>query len=414
MDNASPDAPPARELPLPFVEFVVIIAGVMALTALAIDIMLPALGDIASDYNVEDGNARQLVVGVYLITFGGAQLVFGPLVDRFGRRRVLIGSALGYGLAAGLAIFTHDYWTLLATRALQGVAGAGARVAAAALVRDVSSGRRMAEIMSLAMTAFLIVPILAPGLGQVILLAAPWPAIFGALFVYGALMGGWMYFRLPETLPADQRTPLRFDSVFRGYRIVAQNRLFAGYALASAMIFGSLFAFVNSSEQIFIELFDVGPWFPLAFGASAISFAIATTINSRIVGRLGMRRISQAGLIAFTAVNVLHVLTIIAIGESLFSFLAFSFVSFFCFGLIGANFNAIAMEPIGDHAGAGAAGFGFATTTISAVLGGIVGQLYNGSTLPLAIGYAGFGAAALAVVFWLEGGRLFQVSEHPA
>jgi DHA1 family bicyclomycin/chloramphenicol resistance-like MFS transporter len=396
-----------RKPPLGFPELVAITAAVMALNALAIDMMLPALGAIGTELGAATDNDRQLIVVMYVIGNGVAQLFFGPVVDRFGRRSVLLWALGAYLVGCALSILAGSFTLLLAARVFQGVATAATRVASIAIVRDLCSGRRMAEVMSLAITIFMAAPILAPSFGQLILFAAPWRGIFLVLFLYGAIILAWALMRIPETMDPHDRAPLKLRRIGGAYWTFVTNRTALGYTLASALCFGALFGYISASEQIFVETFDLGARFPLAFAGVAVSLGAATLLNARIVRRYGMRRLSHGAIIAFVIANVLHLAIAAGGGENLWSFMAFMMISFFCLGLVGSNTAALAMQPMGHIAGAAAAANGFAGTTLAGFLGGLVGQQYDGTTTPIIAGFALLGIASLGVVLWTEKGRLF-------
>jgi len=394
-----------------FAELVAIVAAVMALNALAIDMMLPALGQIGDELGAARDNDRQLIIVVYVLGNGVAQLFFGPLVDRFGRKPILMASFAGYIVGSALSIFAISFSLLLAARLFQGVATAAARVAAIAIVRDQVSGRKMAQVMSLAITIFMAAPILAPGFGQLILFAAPWRGIFVALLLYGALLALWMGWRLPETLAPGARKRLQPGPIASSYWEFVRNRTSVGYTLAAALSFGALFGYISASEQIFLETFHLGSGFALAFAFIAASLAAATLINARIVARVGMRRITHAALLIFVIANILHLAIASSTGETFILFMMFMSISFFALGLIGPNASAMALEPMGHIAGAAAAANGFAGTTLAAFLGGLVARFYDGTTMPIVMGFAVLGGVAFAVVLWAEKGQLFQPHE---
>ena len=410
MDQPSASARSALK-PLSFPELVAFTAAVMALNALAIDMMLPALGIIGDELGAAHDNDRQLIIVVYILGNGIAQLFFGPVVDRFGRRNVILLSLVGYVTASALSVIASSFTLLLAARGLQGMATAATRVAIIASVRDQVSGRRMAEVMSLAITIFMAAPILAPGFGQLVLFNAPWRGIFVVLLLYGLAIALWAAMRMPETLPKERRVALNPGRIVNTYGEFMLNRSSIGYTVVSALCFGALFGFITTSEQIFLDTFAIGELFSIAFAFVAGSLACATLVNARLVGRFGMRRLTHGAILIFVVMNMLHLFIVAAIGDNLTVFLIFMGVSFFCLGLIGPNCSALAMEPMGHIAGAAAAASGFAGTTLAGFLGAVIGQFYDGSTRPIVAGFAVLGIAALMVAILTERGRLFETRD---
>lgn len=411
MDAQTTSEPKQR---MTFAELVALTAAFMALNALAIDMMLPALGQIGDELGAARDNDRQLIIVVYVLGNGIAQLFFGPLADRFGRKTVLMWALGGYMLGSVLSIFASSFSLLLAARAFQGVATAGTRVAAIAIVRDQCSGRRMAEVMSLAITIFMAAPILAPGFGQLILFAAPWRGIFVVLLLYGVILMLWTHWRLSETQAPEDRKPLRAGPILASYGQFITNRQSIGYTMTSALCFGALFGYISASEQIFLEVFDLGSSFALAFAAIAGSLGAATLINARLVSRFGMRRLTHSALLVFIIANLIHLFIVATAGETFFLFMAFMSISFFALGLIGPNATALAMEPMGHIAGAAAAANGFAGTTIAGFLGGLIARFYDGTTMPVLTGFACLGLLAFALALWTEKGVLFHPHEQDA
>lgn len=385
------------------------VASLSALNALAIDIMLPALPQIGASFNLTDDNDRQLVVVCYVALFGISQLVYGPLADAFGRRSVLI-YALGIYIAGSiLCVFAPNFELFLAARALQGVGAAATRVIATAVVRDVTEGRRMAQVMSMAMTVFMIVPIVAPSLGQLILFVAPWRWIFGALLIYALIVLAWALLRLPETLAPENRRPFNPPAIIGAYAMVLRERQTVGYMIATTFVTACLFGYITSSEQLFVDVYNLGPAFPLAFASIAIAISFGTFMNSRLVVRHGMRRLSHIMIIGFT-LGALALALIAQLGLATFPvFTAMLALTFAMFGLIASNFNALAMEPVGRVAGSASAIYGAVTATGGAIIGAIIGRAFDGTIVPFAIGLAASGAATLVAVLWTERGKLFGV-----
>jgi DHA1 family bicyclomycin/chloramphenicol resistance-like MFS transporter len=397
------------KLPMPLWEFVGMVAALMALNALAIDIMLPGLGEIGDYYSLNEPNDQQLIIFSYVIGFGVPQLFFGPVSDRFGRKGLLIFSLFGYILAAIACGFATSFSLMLFMRFIQGVFAAGIRVIAVSIVRDVTAGRAMARIMSLVMTVFMIVPIIAPAIGTAIMSVADWKWTFGVLAIAAFIMIVWVQIRLPETLEVENRNELRFGRTFKNYGIVLRNRTTFGYMAASGVIFGSLFAFIGASEQIFDEVFHRGDKFALWFAIIAGSLAIANLTNAAMVERYGMRRMSHSVTIIFVVLSVLNVLAMQYGGQNFYVFLALFSATFACFGMMGANFSAIAMEPQGKMVGTASAAYGFATSTVSALIGAKVASQFNGSVVPILIGFAVLGMTSLLIIFITERGRLFEL-----
>lgn len=392
-----------------FREFVVLIAAIMALNPLAMDMMLPALPEIGAAFRVANPNHVQTVLSSFLVGFGIGQFVLGPLSDRFGRRPVLIGGMLLYGLASVLTLVAPSFETLLLARALQGMSTAATRVIATSVVRDCYAGRRMASVMSLAQMIFISVPVLAPSLGQLVLLTSrEWHSVFAVLLVYGLMILVWSAWRLPETLAEGKRKSLRPADVLGYYRETLATRQTLGYAIAAGCILGTMFAYVFSSQQVFTEVYGLGAWFPLAFAAIALGVAVAGFVNARYVVRIGMQVISHGALCTFIASSLVMAIAATLDALPLWLFMALATLNLFSFGLMVSNFTALAMEPLGHIAGTASSLYGTITTLVGIVCGATIGQAYDGTLVPLATGFLACALLALATVLVTEKGRLFR------
>ncbi|KAA0969801.1 multidrug effflux MFS transporter [Aureimonas fodinaquatilis] len=391
-----------------FREFVAIVASLMAVNALAIDAMLPALPQIGEALSIATENQRQFIITAYLLGFGVAQLAYGPLSDRFGRRPVLLFGLVIYTIASCAAMLVTSFDQMIFARLMQGVGSAAARVLAVSIVRDCYSGRQMARVMSIAFIMFILVPVIAPSVGQAIVLVAPWEWIFLVLGLAGFGLASWIMLRLPETLPPERRNPIVLSAVFAAFRLVATNRLCLGYTLAAASILGCLFGFINSAQQIFVDVFDTGSAFPIYFASIALFMALSSFVNSRIVERYGTRVVSHTGLLAFTSIAIIHASMALSGHESLVVFLVLQSLMMFCFGLVMSNFSAMAMDPVGMVAGTAASFQGFVTTVGGALLGFYIGQHYDGTATPVILGYACLGMLSIVIVLITEKGRLFR------
>jgi len=391
-----------------FPEFVVVIASIMALNPLAMDMMLPALPDIAAAFHITEANRPQAVLSTFLIGFGIGQFVMGPLSDRFGRRAVLIDGMALYCIASVVAVSASSFDTLLLARALQGLGTSATRVIATSIVRDCYAGRRMASVMSLAMMVFIAVPVIAPSLGEAVLLFAQWRGIFIVLMLYGFVALVWNVIRMPETLPEAERRSLAVRDVLGAYRQTITSRQTLGYALAASGVMGSLFAYVLSSQQIFTGIYGLGHYFPIAFAAIAIGTAIGGFFNARFVNRLGMRVISHGALLGFVAVAAILLAGAKLGFMPLPLFMALSALMMFFFGLMIANFTALAMEPQGHIAGTASSLYGSITTLLGIGIGQTIGQDFDGTLIPFTTGFFLCTLASLAIVLVTERGRMFR------
>lgn len=392
---------------LPRIEFIALMAGLMALNALAIDVMLPALPNLGESLNVLNENDRSLVVTFYMIGFGLTQIVFGPLSDRFGRRLPLLLGLGVYVIAAFAAIFAPTFATLLALRLVQGMGAAGTRVIVIAIVRDCYSGRAMAEIMSLVFMVFMIMPIIAPGIGQVLLFTGPWQYIFIFMGSLAMVISFWAVMRLPETLAKENRRPLKFSVIMAGFVVVFSNRLAIGYAMAGTFMFGQIIAFVNTSQQIYVGIYGLGVLFPVAFSATAILQSLSSYLNARVVGEFGMRRIAHLALLIFLVNNfILWIVTLFG-PINFWLFYAFLSVNMFVFSWIATNANSLSMDPLGNVAGTASGIFGTIQTIIGALLAYGISQLFDGTLMPVAAGFLLMGLGAFVSILYAEKGKLF-------
>ena len=389
-------------------EFVAMMASVMALNSLAIDTMLPAFPAIGQSLHVGDPNALQFIITSYLLANAVGSLVAGPLADRFGRRPIMLLSiffaALG-GLASAIA---PSYEMLLVVRAMHGFFAAGLGVLAMSVIRDRFSGDRMARLMSLILITFLVIPVIAPTLGQIIISVASWREIFHVLAAAAALVFVWVLLRLPETLPAGHRHPIHPAVILRNWKIVVTDRLGLGYMIGAGVVMGGMFGFLNSAQQIFSDVFHAANIFPYAFACVAGAMAVANFSNSRIVERFGARRVSHIALIAFIILSLCQLAASAFIRpEPMPLFLMLVALNMGMVGFTGSNFGSIAMEPFGRIAGSASSFQSFARMALASLIGAMTGQRFNGTTLPLAEGFVAAGLIGLGFILWAENGQLF-------
>lgn len=379
-------------------EFIALVAALIAINAFAIDIMLPGLQDIGASLGETDENRRQLVIPAYMLGFGGLQLVFGPLADRFGRRGPLLAGLAVYCLAALSAFFVTSFDALVVLRFLQGAGAAASAVIAVALVRDIFVGDEMAKTLSLVFMVMMVSPILAPSLGQFLLTVMSWQGLFAFMAGFCGLVTVWTYLRLPETLKPEHRRAFTFSSIIEGFGIVFGNRLSLSYIMATAVLFGALMGFLTSSQQIYVDHYGMGAWFPAFFAAGGICSAAGGFINAQAVMRFGMKKLSHNALAVFTALSVLMLALGAMNAMPVFVFFGVMCVIFVSFNFIMSNFGALAMMPLGEVAGTAASTQGFLQMVIGATLGTIIGQFYDGTPVPMAAGFVALSLAAAVII----------------
>lgn len=387
-------------------EMVFMMAMVMALNALAIDSMLPALPAMGDGLGVAVANDRQYIISTYLLGIGVGSLFYGPLADRFGRKGVLVPALFAYiAFSVGCGLAT-SFPLMLVLRFGHGAVSAALGVVVVAVIRDLFAGDAMARRLSLIFLVFMIVPIIAPAIGAGIVAVANWRAIFIVLAAMGGVMLLWLR-RLPETLEPANVRPLDWRTMVAGWGVVTRHRRAAGYMLASGLMQGALYGYLNSSEQIIGEVFDARAMFPLVFAVVAIGIAIANFSNAAIVERFGARRVSQTAVFVYMAVALAQIVAALSGGETLWMFTLLMMVNVGLIGFIGSNFGSIAMEDFGQMAGIASSYQSFAKTLLAAIAGAAIGQQYDGTTLPLAMAFLIAGVAGLLLVIWAERGKLF-------
>ena len=405
---ASPSLAEDRTRTLGEREFVCMMATLMALVALSIDSMLPALDEIAADLNAGDPNRRQLVIGVYLFAAAIGALIPGALADRYGRRPVLFGALGCYAVLALVCALVQDFNSLLLARGLQALLSAGLSVLPSAIVRDRFSGDRMARVLSTITLVFMAVPMIAPSYGQFILLFADWRWIFGGTSLLSLAVGVWIWLRLPETLDPANRQDIHLATISGNMVHALRDRSSVGYVVGGGILWSGLFGYLNSSQQLVAEHFGAGDSFALYFALMAGMMALANLTNATIVMRFGARRVSHTALFAFIAVACLQVWRSFSGHEALWDFVLLMGSQMCLIAFMGANFTSIALQPFGRTAGAAASVQMFVRSTLSSLLGIAIGQAYDGSARPISLALLVGGLIALGLVLFSENGRLFR------
>ncbi|AUW59994.1 bicyclomycin resistance protein [Sphingobium sp. SCG-1] len=379
----------------------------MAVNALSIDPMLPALPAMGDTLHISNANDRQWIITLYFIGLGLGSLIYGPLSDRFGRKPVMAVSLSLFLVFTAVCALAPSFTVMLIGRFACGFFAASSRVIAVSIVRDRFHGDQMARIMSLIFIVFMIVPVLAPAFGQAVLLIAPWRWIFGALLIVGLAIVLWMMVRLPETLAPENRVEINRADLAATLKTVVTSRGSIGYMLASGTVLGGLIGFITSVQQIFFDVFHSEAIFALAFASIAGFMGIGSFLNSHLVEKVGARRLSQGSLMLLILLSGTHAVYAWLGMETVWSFIAFQAATMLSFAFTGSNFSAISMEPFARGAGMASSFQACLTTIISALLGAFVGSQFDGTTLPLALGFFCYGAVALIFIAWAEHGRFF-------
>jgi len=397
-----------------FGEFVALMAMVSSLAALSTAAILPALSTIAEDLALHRRNDAQLIISILLLGMALGQVLFGPISDSIGRKPPVYAGYVLFGLGCLLSIFSTHLKMMLIGRFLQGFGIAGPRSVSLALIRDLHEGRQMARVMSFVMTVFILVPIIAPAMGQGILLVAEWPAIFGSFLVLAVMSMAWFGIRQPETLPSARRPSFSFGRVLLAGREVLKTRPTLGYTVTAGLVSGGFIGYLNSSQQIFQDVYAVGDRFSLYFAILAAAMGAATFANGKMVMKYGMRCMSTWSLRAVVLLSALFfVLASVQEGLPTFwSFMVYMILTLFCIGILFGNLNALAMEPLGHMAGVGAAVVASLSLAISAMLGTWIGQSYDGTILPLVGGFGFLSLLALGVIRWAAGGEVAYAAQR--
>ena len=383
-------------------EFIALAAFMMSVFALSIDVMLPGLAHIGRDLAVAEANDTQYIVAILILGMALGQMFYGPLSDAVGRKPAIYAGLSLYAAGTVVSLVAQDFPTMLAGRFMQGLGAAGPRIVVMALVRDQFAGAAMAKIMSIVITVFLAVPIIAPFVGQGILLIAPWRALFVLMLVLSVAMLAWFALRQPETLTRDARRPFALGPIAAGIAETFTSRTALGHTLASGFAFGAIFAYINSARQIFQDQYAVGEYFPFYFSGLALAVGSATIANSRLVARFEMRTLCRWAVRIMLALSLIFFLVAYLFDghPPLYGMMIYLALHFFCKGILFGNLNALAMEPLGHIAGIAASVIGTLTMFVGFILSTLIGQAYDGSLLPIVAGFAVLGLFSLVALDW--------------
>lgn len=378
-----------------------------ALSALAIDTMLPAFDEIRDAFDLpSDSNHVALAVTTFFLGMALGQLFHGPLADRYGRKPVLYGSLLLYGICAAAATLAPTLEALIAVRFVWGVAAAGPHVVTTAVARDLYVGDEMARTLSLVRSVFLIVPVMAPALGELLISVGSWQWVFGIGSVLALIVGLWSV-RLPETLDPEQRRPLRWSAITGAFGEIVRSRVTLGYTAAATFALGAFLPWLGSSQLIFDEIYGRPDQFALWFALVACTMAVASLSAAALVRRLTAVTMVRRSMVVFLVHSLLFVAVVLAYGgvPPFGVFLLLIVVAVANLVAVNPSLVSLAMERMGHIAGTASAVIGTLSYTGGALLAGVVDGAMTDSIAPLAVGFLVYGAAMLACMLWADGGE---------
>lgn len=385
-------------------EFVCLMAMMTSLVALSIDAMLPAMNQIGEMLGSTSQQQVHLIVSIFFIGMAIGQLFFGPFADARGRRLTILVGLLIFAVGTLVCMFATNMETMLVGRLIQAIGVSGPRIAAMAVIRDQFAGEAMARVMSFIMVVFILVPMIAPLIGQTVLIWFSWQHIFTLFLVVAFIAGAWFFARQPETLPRDKRIPFTWKALLKSLKYILTHREVMGYSLAMGFIFGAFLAYLSASQTIFQSIYQTGEQFPLIFALLAASIGLASFFNGTLVMRFGMRTLCQFALFGSLMFSVALVAFVVFYNglPPMWGFIALLFVGFFFIGVLFGNLNSMAMLPLGDMAGLGAAIIGSISSLLSVPVAILVDYFLTDNVNPIALGFLVFCSLATLSVRWAE------------
>ena len=362
----------------------ILILGLLsALTPLAIDTYLPSIPAIAESINT-DINLVQLTISIYLGVYAFSQLLYGPISDAYGRRKVLLFGMAVFFIGTLICIFSTDFNSLMLGRAIQAFGGAGVAVANQSLVKDGLSPDQFAKAMSYIMLVMSVAPLIAPLVGGAILLILDWHYIFVFLALITLISASLFYYKIPETLAPEKRHPLALKSALLNYYRLLRNPLVMGHILTGAFHFTGMITFITGSAYVYIEFYGVSEqMFGILFALNMIAMMLATTINARLIDKIGARKVTEYALKAVLTCSLI-MFGLMFFSKPSLSILILPIIIFVgCLGILGGGLMAGAMQHAGNLNGSVTALAGTTRFSMGAVGGILVSILHNDSFTPM-------------------------------
>ena len=380
--------------------FVGLVAGCTALTAVAIDILLPAFPKIRKEFGLPAGSGRvSLLITAFFLGLALGQLFYGPLSDRFGRRRPLLAGLAIY-VAAGIATtMATSFNSMIFWRFIWGLGAAAPRSLSIAMVRDTSDGESMARIMSLVMATFIVVPVLAPSIGSFLISIGPWRLVFWVAIIVAVLVAAWVRV-IPETLPPERRRAIGPSALLDAFRVVVRSRPTVGFGLAVMFLFATMSSWIGGSEIMIEDALGQGKHFAFIFGIIAVAFGFASLASARIVRTIGIDRLVYLGALGVVLTGALA-LTVALVTDGrppTWVFIVMMMIVLPSVAALVPSLNTAAMIPVPQVAGMAAALLGTLSTAGGSILGAVVDNSLHSSITPFAIGALSFGSLASASI----------------
>ena len=381
-------------------EFVILFSLVTSITALTIDAILPALRQIGEALAVADPKDTQLIVSFFILGMVFGDLIFGPLSDAIGRKNAIQTGLLIFVAGTIVSMTAASLEQMLLGRVIQGIGVSGPKIASRALIRDLYEGRAMARIMSFIFMVFILTPMLAPALGQAVLLIADWPAIFLLFLLLASVVAPWLGVRQPETLAPERRIRVSISALLNNSVQIVRHAKVMAYTLAAGLMFGALLLYLSTAQALFFDLYKIADLFPLYFAVLASGVGLSSYANGRLVMRYGMHRLSVIALVGMMGFGG-ALLGVALLNEGVPSFIAFMalcFGMFSCIGILFSNLNALAMENLGRVAGLGASLVSSISSLVAVIVAVAVGRFYDQTVVPLTAGFILAGLLSLVLV----------------
>ena len=382
----------------PNFEFVALMASLMAIVALTIDAILPAISIIGTAIHSEDPTVNQLLITMIFLGLGVGQLFFGPLSDSYGRKPIVYVGFIVFTFASVICLFAPNIEVMILGRILQGIGLSAPRTIVISIIRDSYKGDYMAKVMSFVVAFFILIPIVAPAIGKLILDQFGWKAIFYMQLLFALIVALWFWKRQKETLKPEYKVSFSIKLFLDGTKEFVKHKETIAFTMISGLVTGAFLVYLSASQHIFENQYALKEVFPYIFAGLSISIGLSTFLNGTLVLRFGMRKLSFMALITFCVIAVLYVIVFWSSNNpNIYVLVAFLFAQFFCLGFMWGNFRSIAMEPIGHIAGIGAAINGFVSTLLSIPIATLVGYYVKDTVWPMFLGLAICGIGSLII-----------------